>query len=54
VHAGGDVAFATALIRCTGQEANVPVELAVRLTLGLRKLGGGWQVVHEHHSIPAV
>jgi len=54
VHAGGDVAFATALVRCCGEEANGgKVELDVRLTLGLRKLGGGWKVVHEHHSVPA-
>jgi uncharacterized protein (TIGR02246 family) len=54
VHAGNDVAFATALIGCSGAEANgSKVELQVRLTVGLRKRGGAWTVVHEHHSIPA-
>jgi ketosteroid isomerase-like protein len=48
------VAFATALLRCGSAE-----ELAndgtprLRLTLGLRKIGGAWQIAHEHHSFPA-
>jgi len=48
VHAGESVAFATALVDCTGEQ---PLE--VRLTVGLRKLEGRWTVVHEHHSLPA-
>ncbi|HYH31059.1 MAG TPA: nuclear transport factor 2 family protein [Pseudonocardia sp.] len=24
----------------------------MRITFGLRKEGGRWQVVHEHHSFP--
>ena len=53
VTAGEDVAFAHALLRC-----GMPEELAanpanrLRLTLGLRKEGGRWVVVHEHHSFP--
>ncbi len=27
--------------------------LEFRLTMGLRKIGGKWRVVHEHHSLPA-
>jgi ketosteroid isomerase-like protein len=50
VHAGGDVAFATALVLCRGCDG---VDLSVRLTVGLRKFGGAWKVVHEHHSVPA-
>jgi uncharacterized protein (TIGR02246 family) len=54
VTAGETVAFATALLRCGSAE-----ELArdgtprLRLTLGLRKIGGAWQIAHEHHSFPA-
>lgn len=53
VTAGGDVAFAHALLRC-----GTPAELAeqpanrLRLTLGLRKEDGRWLVAHEHHSFP--
>jgi hypothetical protein len=53
VTAGTDVAFAYALLRC-----GAPADLArdpeqrLRLTLGLRKAGGRWIVVHEHHSFP--
>ena len=54
VHAGGEVAFATALIHCSGEGPKEgKAELEVRLTLGLRKSGGRWKVVHEHHSVPA-
>jgi uncharacterized protein (TIGR02246 family) len=54
VTAGDDVAFATALIRCSGTEATGErTELNVRLTVGLQKNEGRWTVVHEHHSIPA-
>jgi ketosteroid isomerase-like protein len=28
-------------------------ELDFRLTICLRKIGGQWIVMHEHHSIPA-
>ena len=48
VHAGEDVAFATALVDCVARE-----RLEVRLTVGLRKVGGRWSVVHEHHSLPS-
>jgi uncharacterized protein (TIGR02246 family) len=54
VAAGNDVAFVTALMRCAGTEANgEKVELEFRLTVGLRKIGVQWIVMHEHHSIPA-
>lgn len=51
VHAGGDVAFATALVRCSREEDGDGAEPSVRLTLGLRRFGGAWKVVHEHHSV---
>ena len=53
VIAGDDVAYAHALLRC-----GMPQELAdnpenrLRLTVGLRKEDGRWQVAHEHHSYP--
>jgi ketosteroid isomerase-like protein len=54
ITAGSDVAFATALIRCQGTETSGEVvTLAVRLTVGLRKVREQWTVVHEHHSIPS-
>ena len=55
VTAGGDVAYAHALLRCgmPGElEANPANRL--RLTLGLRKEQGRWVVAHEHHSFPLV
>ena len=54
VTAGETVAFATALLRCAPAE-----DLArhgtpwLRLTLGLRRVDGSWQIAHEHHSFPA-
>ena len=54
ITAGDDVAFVTALLRCAGTEKNGErIELEFRLTIGLRKIGGQWIVMHEHHSIPA-
>ena len=51
VTAGHDVAFCLGMIRCRG--AGELEELAVRLTIGLRKVGGEWLVFHEHHSEPS-
>ena len=54
ITAGQDVAFGSALMRCAGTEPNgETVELEFRSTLGFRKIGGRWMVMHEHHSIPA-
>ena len=54
ITAGDDVAFVTALMRCAGTEENGErIDLEFRLTMGLRKIGGQWIVMHEHHSIPA-
>jgi ketosteroid isomerase-like protein len=53
VVAGAEVAFAYALLRC-GTEADLArdPERRLRLTVGLRKAGDRWIVVHEHHSFP--
>jgi uncharacterized protein (TIGR02246 family) len=54
ITAGSDVAFVTALMRCAEMEANGDkIHMDFRLTIGLRKIGSQWTVVHEHHSIPA-
>lgn len=47
ITAGDTVAFATALLRIGGSS-----EPVCRLTLGLAKHNGTWQIVHEHHSAP--
>jgi len=49
ITAGEDVAFAVAIMRCGGLLPEFPF----RLTVGLRKIDGDWQIVHEHHSVPA-
>lgn len=47
ITASGEVAFATGLLRIGGSS-----EPVCRLTLGLTKHSGQWQIVHEHHSAP--
>ena len=51
VYAGEDVAFCHCIVRCAGETE--PQGFPVRLTIGLRKIDGRWQVTHEHHSVPA-
>lgn len=54
ITAGTDVAFVAALMRCAGTEKNGErIDLEFRLTIGLRKIGDQWMILHEHHSIPA-
>jgi ketosteroid isomerase-like protein len=54
ITAGADVAFATATGNCVNiTSKGVREPLQFRLTMGLRKIGGRWQVTHEHHSLPA-
>jgi uncharacterized protein (TIGR02246 family) len=51
VTAGADVAYAEALLRCgTPDELAASPAQRLRLTVGLRKRNGRWQVAHEHHS----
>lgn len=49
VTAAEDIAFALCLVHCDGTSAG---PLDFRLTTGLRKVGGEWVIVHEHHSVP--
>jgi ketosteroid isomerase-like protein len=53
ITAGDDVAFAHGLIHMTGRKTDGDApDLWFRQTLGLRKKGGDWKVVHEHASTP--
>jgi uncharacterized protein (TIGR02246 family) len=53
VTAGGDVAFAWALLRCgTPEELAARPDLRLRISFGLRRESEGWLVAHEHHSFP--
>ena len=53
VTAGEEVAFATALLRCgSKQELRKDDTPRLRLTVGLRRDEGHWQIAHEHHSFP--
>jgi ketosteroid isomerase-like protein len=53
ITAGDTVGFATALLRCGSKEvlAKDPAP-RLRLTIGLRKVDGAWNIAHEHHSFP--
>lgn len=52
--AGEDAAFAFAHMQCAELGTNGQrMPLDFRLTVGLRKIGGRWTIVHEHHSVPA-
>ena len=56
ITAGEEVAFAVAILRCGSATVSGPAEEAgflFRLTVGLRKVGDDWRIVHEHHSVPA-
>jgi PhnB protein len=53
IAAGGDVAFAYGLVRLSGTKTTGEKALLwFRLTLGLRKTGDAWKILHEHESVP--
>ncbi len=53
VLAAGDVAFTHSLNRFTGARTDgTTTDVWFRATVGLRKLGGSWKIVHEHTSVP--
>jgi uncharacterized protein (TIGR02246 family) len=53
VETGGDVALAYGLERITGKmKDGTPVDMWLRYTEGLKRIGGQWRVVHEHISVP--
>lgn len=54
VSAGDEVAFATAVGNCVHiPRGGEPTAVKFRLTMGFRKVGPRWRIVHEHHSVPA-
>jgi ketosteroid isomerase-like protein len=53
ISASDDVAFATSLNHITGKsKTGENADVWMRLTLGLRKIGGQWKATHEHVSVP--
>lgn len=53
IAAAGDVAFAHGLAHMTGTKTDGETpDLWFRATLGLRKHGGAWKIVHQHESVP--
>jgi uncharacterized protein (TIGR02246 family) len=53
VTAGADVAFATAVLLCASKDERERDDTPrLRLSIGLRKEDGRWQIAHEHHSYP--
>lgn len=53
VEASGDLAFCHALVRCGGAGPDGEVKSGwMRMTACLRRGADGWQVVHEHYSLP--
>ena len=47
--ASDDVAFASCMVQRKGTSGG---HVDFRLTTGLRKTGGKWVIVREHHSVP--
>jgi PhnB protein len=53
VHVAGDVAFSHSLNRLTAtHKSGRRGDFWMRSTLGLRKRGGEWKIVHGHTSVP--
>jgi ketosteroid isomerase-like protein len=51
--AGDNVAFAHGLVHMTGRKTDGEmIDLWFRETLGLKRFGGAWKIVHEHGSVP--
>lgn len=49
----GDVALAHWLFRFTGMDEDHPaMQTWIRITAGYQRIGGRWQIVHEHVSVP--
>jgi PhnB protein len=53
ITAGEDTAFCHSLNRLSGTKTDGErADIWFRHTLGLRKIGGAWKIVHEHESVP--
>jgi ketosteroid isomerase-like protein len=48
----GDLAFASALNRMRGRQGGEDRDLWYRTTMCIRKIGGRWQIVCDHSSVP--
>lgn len=53
IETSGDVALAYGLEHLTGKmKGGAPVDIWLRYTEGLKRIGDQWRVVHEHISVP--
>jgi ketosteroid isomerase-like protein len=53
ITASGDVAFSRSLNRITGlRTSGEKTDVWIRATIGFRKVGGQWMIMHEHFSTP--
>jgi len=53
IHAGGDVAFGHSLNRLKGKRNDgQEIDVTMRSTLGFRRSGGQWKIIHAHTSLP--
>lgn len=53
IQAGPEVAYSHSLNYLAGKKKSGEVmDLWVRVTVGYRKIGGEWKIVHEHVSVP--
>ena len=49
----GDMAFCYGLSRVTGTlKTGSAIDMWFRTTLGFRRTGGFWQIIHDHGSVP--
>lgn len=53
IHASGDVGFSHSLNRLFGTRLGGGItDIWMRSTLGFRRTGDGWRIVHGHSSVP--
>ena len=53
IEIGGDIAFPMSPDQMSGKKQDgTDVELRMRTTTGLRRIGGDWKIMHSHASIP--
>ena len=50
--AGDGVAFSHSLNHLSGTQGGRKADVWFRSTLGFRKIGSEWKIVHEHESVP--
>ena len=53
IHSDGDIAFCHSLNRLRGRRNDgKEIDLTMRSTLGFRRAGGEWKIIHAHTSLP--